>query len=150
MQLWIAAGGEWTRPAGDPLLRRGWQDGGATSALLQTCASATGSGTWPGYIYARRAPLGRRSAHRHRRTRLALARRADWHGGQPALPGRRDFGNKGLRQVVGVAELGVHPTEFDRRAGRAEAVRQRLKGTVHLGESVTGRFSHYAFRSSPD
>ena len=93
----------------------------------------------PRHLRARRSRLGRRDPHRHRGARQPVARCAHRHGGQPALPRRRDDGDAGLRPALGLAELDFHSAECRRRAGRAEAVRQRLEGAIQLGKGLGRR-----------
>ena len=57
------------------------------------------------------------------------------------FPGAETHGDESLRPAVGVAELGIHPAELDRRARRAEAVRHGIEGEVQLGESVRSGFA---------
>ena len=79
----------------------------------------------PRHRGARRHRLGRRDPHRARGAREPVARRADRHGGEPALRRRGDDGDADLRAPVRVAELDLHPAERRRRSGRAEGLRQR-------------------------
>ncbi len=72
-------------------------------------------GARPRHLRARRPRLGRRGAHRARGAREPVARRADRHGGQPALRRRGDDGDARLRPAVGVAELDLHPAQRGRR-----------------------------------
>ena len=53
------------------------------------------------------------------------------------FPGRRDAAYEDLRPSLGVAELGLHSSQRDRRARRAEALRQRLETALRSGARVT-------------
>ena len=86
----------------------------------------------PRHVRARRHRLGRRGAHRHRRARQPLARRADRHGGEPALRRPRDDGDQDLRPPLGLAELDLPAPERRRRARRAHALRQARAPRVRL------------------
>ena len=78
--------------------------------------------------------LGRRAAAGARGARGHLARRADRHGGQPALRRPRDDGDQDLRPPLGLAELDLQRAQRDRREGRAGALRPQAAS----GPSSTG------------
>ena len=59
----------------------------------------------------------------HRGARRLLARRADRHGGQPALRRAGDDGDQDLRPPVGLAELDLPAPQRHRPGGRAETLR---------------------------
>ena len=95
-------------PAGVPLLRRPRPAGQAGSRRPAADRGRRGAGARPGHLRPRRPRLGGRGPDRAGGARLAQPRRADRHGGQPALPGPGDHGNQDLRPPHRVAELDLH------------------------------------------
>ncbi len=81
---------------------------------------------------ARRPRLRGGAAHRARGARLALARRAHGHGGQPPLRRPRDDGDEDLRTAHGVAELDLQPAQRLRARGRAASLRHGAAGQLRL------------------
>ena len=69
--------------------------------------------------------LGRRIARHAGGAHELLARRHDRHGSELALRRPGDHGNQDLRTADRLAELDLPAAERDRRAGRAQALRQR-------------------------
>ena len=80
--------------------------------------------------------LGRRAARDAGGAHQLLARRHDRHGGEFALRRPRDDGDQDLRAAHRLAELDLPAPERDRRAGRAEALRQRRVADVQQGQGV--------------
>jgi len=74
------------------------------------------------HLRPRRPRLGGGGASRDRGACGDEPRRADRHGGEPALPRPGDARDQDLRPALGVAELDLHPAERDRRAGSARAL----------------------------
>ena len=81
--------------------------------------------TRPRHVRLRGFRLGRRVARHAGGARELLARRHDRHGGELALRRPGDHGNQDFRTADRLAELDLPAAERDRRAGRAQALRQR-------------------------
>ena len=80
--------------------------------------------------------LGRRIARHAGGAHQLLARRHDRHGSESALRRPGDDGNQDLRTADRLAELDLPAAERDRRAGRAEALRQRRVADLRQGKGV--------------
>ena len=65
------------------------------------------------------------------------------------FPGDETLETKVFGRLVGVAELGVHPSQLHRRARRAQALRNGIEGAVYVGESVGTERASCALRYSP-
>ena len=78
-----------------------------------------------------------------------LARCHDRHGGEFALRRSRDDGDQDLRAAHRLAELDLPAPQRDRRAGRAEALRQRRVADVQQGPGVMDGPMHNLSSLSP-
>jgi hypothetical protein len=83
------------------------------------------------------AGLGGRTTTGHRNADLAVSGRADRHGGKPALPLGRNPGNPRVRPPVGVAKLGLQPSECSGVIRRSEGVRHGCAVAIRLEPRLT-------------